>query len=92
MSSADRLDRRLQERALREGAVNGKELDQAASELPDLAEQTRSPSAEELTSLPEQLAVEKVVRDKRIEKSLNEPKLPSLPPAPIIPLDDELAD
>lgn len=84
------LDRRLQERRLRQGEISQRQIEELALAGPDCAGRMQGSSQEELEKLAEELAGEKRVRDERIQEALEKGEpAPTLQPPPA-PLDDEL--
>ncbi|MCE2391288.1 MAG: hypothetical protein J4G09_07350 [Proteobacteria bacterium] len=78
------VDKRLIERSKRRFDGEGEASD---SDLPDLQDQVRAPSDEELERFREEFAAEQAIRGERIERQMAEDKsvlnLPEIPFAPI---------
>ncbi len=88
MAAAEGLDRRLQERELRQGQLSQKEFEASVQALPDLASNVHQADDEELARLREELEDEQRIRSKRIERALLEPNEPP-PPPPVVPIEPE---
>ncbi len=88
MAAAEGLDKRLQERGLRQGQLSQKALDASVQALPDLASNVHQADDEEIARLREELEDEQQTRSKRIERALLEPNEPP-PPPPVVPIEPE---
>ncbi len=81
MASSETVDKRLLERSVRKGELAASEVAKQA-EARDFADAVTAPPDEDIESLREDLANEKLVRDERIARSIAEPaKLPT----PVVP-------
>lgn len=89
MTAAKALDKRLQERELRQGQLSHKALEASVQALPDLASNVHQADDEELARLREELEDEQRNRSKRIERALLEPNEPPPPPPPVVPIEPE---
>ncbi len=89
MAAAEGLDKRLQERELRQGQLSRKALEASMQALPDLASNVHQADDEELARLREELEDEQRIRSKRIERALLEPNEPPPPPPPVVPIEPE---
>ncbi len=89
MAAAEGLDKRLQERGLRQGQLSRKALEASMQALPDLASNVHQADDEELARLREELEDEQRTRSKRIERALLEPNEPPPPPPPVVPIEPE---
>ena len=88
MASSKTVDKRLLERSVRKGELAASEVEKQV-ESRDFADAVTAPPDEDIESLREDLANEKVVRDERIARSIAEPaKLPT-PVVPVTPLLEE---
>jgi len=88
MSVAEELDKRLVERKVRQGQLSQENLERNTKALPDLAQNVSRPDEEELERVREELELEQVARDRRIERALTEPSEPVAPP-PVVPFELE---
>ncbi len=88
MAAAEGLDKRLQERGLRQGQLSQKALEASVQALPDLASNVHQADDEEIARLREELEDEQQTRSKRIERALLEPNEPP-PPPPVVPIEPE---
>ena len=88
MTAAKALDKRLQERELRQGQLSRKALEASVQALPDLASNVHQADDDELARLREELEDEQRNRSKRIERALLEPNEPP-PPPPVVPIEPE---
>ncbi len=89
MTAAKALDKRLQERELRQGELSRKALEASVQALPDLASNVHQADDDELARLREELEDEQRNRSKRIERALLEPNEPPPPPPPVVPIEPE---
>ncbi|MCH6562291.1 MAG: hypothetical protein IH800_07710 [Myxococcales bacterium] len=89
MTAAKALDKRLQERELRQGQLSRKALEASVQALPDLASNVHQADDDELARLREELEDEQRNRSKRIERALLEPNEPPPPPPPVVPIEPE---
>ncbi len=89
MAAAEGLDKRLQERGLRQGQLSQKALEASVQALPDLASNVHRADDEEIARLREELEDEQRTRSKRIERALLEPNEPPPPPPPVVPIEPE---
>ena len=89
MTAAKGLDKRLQERELRQGQLSRKALEASVQALPDLASNVHQADDDELARLREELEDEQRNRSKRIERALLEPNEPPPPPPAVVPIEPE---
>ncbi|MCZ6568753.1 MAG: hypothetical protein O7B23_01155 [Deltaproteobacteria bacterium] len=89
MTAAKALDKRLQERELRQGQLSRKALEASVQALPDLASNVHQADDDELARLREELEDEQRNRSKRIERALLEPNEPPPPPPAVVPIEPE---
>ncbi len=89
MAAVAGLDKRLQERELRQGQLSQKAVEESLGALPDLASNVHQADDEELARLREELEDEQRARTRRIERALVEPSEPPPPPPPVVPIDPE---
>ncbi len=89
MAAAEGLDKRLQERELRQGQLSQKALEASVQALPDLASNVHQADDEELARLRQELEDEQRTRSKRIERALRERNEPQPPPPPVVPIEPE---
>ncbi len=89
MAVAEGLDRRLQERELRQGQLSQKAFEASVQALPDLASNVHQADDEEIARLREELEKEQLTRSNRIERALLEPNEPPPPPPPVVPIEPE---
>ncbi len=89
MAVAEGLDRRLQERELRQGQLSQKEFEASVQALPDLASNVHQADDEEIARLREELEKEQLTRSNRIERALLEPNEPPPAPPPVVPIEPE---
>ncbi len=89
MAAAEGLDKRLQERELRQGQLSRKALEASVQALPDLASNVHQADDEELARLRQELEDEQRTLSKRIERALLEPNEPPPPPPPVVPIEPE---
>ncbi len=87
--TAEGLDKRLEERKLRQGQLSQESVDRSTQALPDLAANVHAPDEDELERLREELVLEQRARARRIERALAEPSEPEAPPPPVIPIEPE---
>ena len=85
MAAKDLGDVRLVERAQRKGAAASAAAD--AAQLPDLAQNVATPSAEDLEKLRADLTTEHELRTRRIERFIKEGPLKPIPRA-VIPVSE----
>jgi hypothetical protein len=81
-------DKRLQERALRKGALTADDVSDLLEASPDLSDNLREVTEEDLEELRGELVSEASVRAERIALRLTEdrsvgPKIPEPPPQPL---------
>ena len=81
-------DKRIQDRALRKGGGAAADISDVVDALPDLSDNLREVTEEELEQLRTELDSEATVRAERIECRLTEdrsigPKIPEPPPQPL---------
>ena len=84
-------DRRVQDRLQRTGIES--DISDLLDALPDLSDNLREVSEEELETLRQELVAEAELRAERVERRIEEarnPKPPALPEPPVQPLDAEL--
>ncbi|MCZ6822413.1 MAG: hypothetical protein O7F10_05625 [Deltaproteobacteria bacterium] len=89
MTAAKALDKRLQERELRQGQLSRKALEASVQALPDLASNVHQADDDELARLREELEDEQRNRSKRIERAQLEPTEPPPPPPAVVPIEPE---
>ncbi len=88
MAAVEGLDKRLQERELRQGQLSQKAVEESLRALPDLASNVHQPDDEELARVREELEDEQRARARCIERALLEPSEPP-PPPPVVPIEPE---
>jgi hypothetical protein len=81
MSEDSSIDRRIQDRMLRERRITRAQVEERAGQLPDLADRVRTPSDDEIQAFADVLPREQEVRAERIERALERAVAPP-PPAP----------
>jgi dsDNA-specific endonuclease/ATPase MutS2 len=86
----EKLDRRMQERLLRQRRLTPEVLEKARGGLPDLAGEVEERSEEELEALRSELESERVLRAERIERAKERAASPAPPRrlGPLVPLDE----
>ncbi len=89
MAAVEGLDKRLEERGLRQGQLSQKAVDESLAALPDLASNVHQPDEEELARVREEIEDEQRARARRIERALLEPSEPPPPPPPVVPIEPE---
>ncbi len=90
MSTLDKVDRRIQERLLRERRINRDEVEKSVGETADAAGNLRVPDDAELAAFGEELEREKEIRAGRIECALERAVAPPPPPPePVQELDED---
>ncbi len=87
----EKLDRRTLERMLARREVTPEEVAKAARALPDLGDAVASPSEEDLEELAEKLALERSVREERIQRALERAARPAerAPQGPVQPFEED---
>jgi hypothetical protein len=83
MDFTKQSDKRLIDRAERQGRMSGAELERLVAELPDLDAQALRPGEAELEPLRRELASEAERRNERIERQLREPPRPQIQIRPV---------
>ncbi len=83
MSFTKQSDKRLIDRAARQGTIDREELARLGGELPDLDAQTVRFGEAELESLREEIVLEAERRSERIERQLREPPRPQVQVRPV---------
>ena len=81
-------DKRLQDRAQRKGGGAVEDISDVLDALPDMSDNLREVTGEELEQLRSELASEATARAERIQRRLTEdrsvgPKIPEPPPQPL---------
>ena len=88
---SDLPDKRLLELSIRRAEARADQVGDVLDSLPDLSDNLRRPSDEEVESLRQELMSEASARAERIERQLKEDRTPrQQPQAPVVPFDAEL--
>jgi hypothetical protein len=84
-------DKRLLERSVRKGETRLDDVADLLESLPDLSDNLRHPSDEELEALRQELVAESTSRAERIQRQMVEDRTPrTQAPTPVTPFDAEL--
>jgi hypothetical protein len=88
---SDLPDKRLLELQVRRAEARARQVGDVLDSLPDLSDNLRRPSDEEVESLRQELLTESTQRGERIERQLKEDRTPrQQPQVPVVPFDAEL--
>jgi hypothetical protein len=88
---SDLPDKRLLELQVRRAEARARQVSDVLDSLPDLSDNLRRPSDEEVESLRQELLTESTQRGERIERQLKEERTPrQQAPVPVVPFDAEL--
>lgn len=80
-------DKRLLERGLRKGDLAPEEVEKEVAGLPDLSESCGQPSDDDIEKFRAELDAERVARNERVQRFLEEGPAPVIRPDPV-PLDE----
>ena len=87
MASSRTQDKRLLERGLRKGDLTPEEVEKEVAGLPDLSESCEQPPDDDIEKLRAEFDTERVARNERVQRFLEEGPAPVIRPDPV-PLDE----